>query len=413
MPDTSVLDLLQALISTPSVNPSLEDGGAGEAGVAELCAGWLRDRGFRVEVTEVVPGRPNVIARHGHGDPVILLNGHLDTVGVGDMTVAPFTPEVRDGRIYGRGSCDMKAGVASLMEAAGRVAAADHPGTVVVALTCDEEYASVGMAALVGGSRGDGGLDASTNVPAPGLAAHGAVVCEPTELALMPAHKGFAWTEVTFTGRAAHGSRPDLGVDAVRHAAAFIAALDDLEAELRSRPPHPLLGHGSLHVGTISGGSAPSVYPDRCTVVVERRTLPGEDAEGTLAEVTELLRVLGERVPELRAEARTTLFRPGTEVPSDHPLHRLARETLRAAGRSDAPRGMTAWVDAAFLNEAGIPAVCFGPGSIARAHTADEFVEEDQVLACADLLEAFLHRALAQRDAWGEAGSGRRSDAAP
>lgn len=373
-----VVALLETLVSIPSVNPTLEAGGAGEGEMARRCAALLAEWGFEVRLTEPAPGRPNVVARHGDGDPVVLLNGHTDTVGVHGMRIAPFTPERRDGRLYGRGACDMKAGVACLMEAARRVARDGHPGTIVVALTCDEEHASLGMAALV----------------RDGVNAHLAVVCEPTGLAVMPAHKGFAWIEVIFEGRAAHGSRPDQGIDAVRHAAAFVQALDALEERLESAPAHPLLGHGSVHVGTIAGGSAPSVYPERCTVVVERRTLPGEDAAGTLAEIEGLLQELGGRLPELDARARITLFRPGTEVPGEHPLVRRLQGVLTDHGRTAALAPMTAWVDAAFLNEAGIPAVCLGPGSIARAHTADEFVEIDEVVACTEILVDFLRGAL-------------------
>lgn len=387
MSHSPVLSLLETLVSTPSVNPALHGGGdprsagpavTGEARVAGVCADRLREAGFAVDLHEVAPGRPNVVARHGAGDPVFVLNGHTDTVGVEGMRVAPFTPTRRGGRLYGRGSCDMKAGLACLIEAARRVATAGHPGTLVVALTCDEEHASMGMAALVGR----------------GLRAHGAVVCEPTGLAVMPAHKGFAWIEVEFRGRAAHGSRPEVGVDAVRHAAAFVRALDDLEAELARRPAHPLLGHGSVHVGTIRGGTAPSVYPDRCTVVVERRTLPGEGGPAVLAEAEALLDEVRRAIPELNATARLGLVRPGTEVPGEHPLVASFGAALARRGLPAEARGMSAWVDAALLNEAGVPAVCFGPGSIVHAHAADESVEVDQLEPCTEILVEVVGRAL-------------------
>jgi acetylornithine deacetylase len=379
MPDAPVLSLLDALVAIPSVNPGLEADGAGEAEVARWCARRLGAWGFDVEVSDAAPGRPNVVARHGRGDPVVLLNGHTDTVGVAGMRVAPFTPQRRDGRLHGRGACDMKGGVAALLEAARRVAAEPHPGTIVVALTCDEEHASLGMAALVEG----------------GLHADAAVVCEPTGLALMPAHKGFAWLEVSVRGRAAHGSRPDEGIDAVRRAAAVVGELDVLERRLASAPAHPLLGHGSVHVGTIAGGSAPSVYPEHCTVVVERRTLPGEGEARVLAEMESLVERVRARIPGLDAAVRVSLFRPGTEVPDDHPLVRTLQGVLAARGHPTTLEPMTAWVDAAFLNEAGIPAVCLGPGSIARAHTADEYVEMDEVVECTEILVAFLRQALA------------------
>lgn len=365
--------LLAELIAIDSVNPELEAGGAGEAAMAQHCAEFLRASGFDVDVIEVAPGRPNVIARHGTGSPTLLFNGHLDTVGVAGMSVPPLEPRVSDGRMFGRGSCDMKGGLAALLEAGRRLADSGHDGTLMIALTCDEEHASIGMAHLVES----------------GIQADAAVVCEPTELAVMPAHKGFVWMEARFRGRAAHGSRPDEGVDAVRHAAVFLASLDELESGLNSQPPHPLLGHGSLHVGTISGGSAASVYPDSCTVVLERRTLPGESNAQVVEEFAQQIKDVATRVPGLDATLTCTLARPGTEVDRSHRLVEGLCRALNAQGIPDRIEGMTAWVDAAYLNESGIPAVCFGPGSIARAHTADESVELDQVVSCAEVLEHF------------------------
>lgn len=397
---TQVRDLLQRLVSIPSVNPELEPGGAGESALARFCADQLKLWGFNVDVVEVAPGRPNVVARHGTGQPRIVLNGHLDTVGVAGMSIAPFEPTIREGRMQGRGSCDMKGGVAALLEAARRVAGAPHSGTLIVALTSDEEHASAGMAALV----------------RDGLEADSAIVCEPTELAVMPAHKGFVWIEVVFRGRAAHGSRPDEGIDAIRHAGRFLAALDEVDARLAARAPHPLLGHGSIHAGTIEGGSAPSVYPDWCRVVVERRTLPGETDDEVMSEVAALAqRVSGEvesgasRAHEAEAgtsgsgkatspnasttpgvDVRLLLSRPATQVDRDRPVVRGLLAAMASQGLPERVEGMSAWVDAAFLNEAGIDAVCFGPGSIAQAHSSHEWIELDQVDRCVEVLERYL-----------------------
>jgi acetylornithine deacetylase len=223
-----------------------------------------------------------------------------------------------------------------------------------------------------------------------------AVVCEPTCLAAMPAHKGFVWVRATFEGRAAHGSRPDLGVDAIRHAGLYLSALDAYAAELRRRPAHPLLGHGSLHAGTIKGGTAESVYPERCELLIERRTMPGEAPKAVEAEFRSVLDGLAAAEPSLVATLETTLDRPGTEVDVSS---RLVQGLLEAGDALGVPRrvqGMTAWVDAAFLNEAGIPAVCYGPGDIAQAHCADEWIEARQIETCADVLERFA-RSLARR----------------
>ncbi len=366
------LALARALVATPSVNPALDPDGAGEAAIAELTAGWLRAWGFEVELADAAPGRPNVLARLERGPGrSLILNGHLDTVGVEGM-VDPFDPAVRDGRLHGRGSADMKGGVAALLAAArdaargardaargARDAAGDPEalaGTLIVALTADEEEAGRGARALV----------------ERGLTADGAVVCEPTSLDIMPAHKGFTWIELVFRGRAAHGSRPDRGVDAIRHAGLFLARLGEFEARLVEREPHPLLGAGSVHAGTIRGGTAPSVYPDACTLTLERRTLPGEGPDAFRTEVEFVLGQLRSEVPALDVSLEVTLHRNGAGIPGDHALVDAVADAARAAGLDPAVRGMTAWVEAATFVEAGVPALCFGPGSIEAAHAVDE-----------------------------------------
>jgi acetylornithine deacetylase len=365
--------LAQLLVATPSVNPLLAPGGAGEAEIATLVAGLLDGWGLRPEVREIAPGRCNVVASLEGEGPVLLLNGHLDTVGVEGMTVDPFAAEIVASRLIGRGACDMKGGVAALLAAACRLAAGGPRPNLVVALTADEEHASLGMQAVVrDGPRADL-----------------AVVCEPTSLAVMPAHKGFVWVRATFLGRAAHGSRPDLGVDAIRHAALYVAALDRYVAELAVRPSHPLLGHGSLHAGTIAGGTAPSVYPDQCEVQLECRTMPDTPVDDVLAEMQRVLDDLSLREPSLDASLEVALERPGTEVPLDSELVRGLLAAGAAHGVAPAVRGMTAWVDAALLNESGVPAVCYGPGDTEQAHTADEWIETRQIATCADVLVTF------------------------
>ncbi len=375
--EADAVELTRMLVRTPSVNPVLEEGGTGEAAIARLVADWLEAWGFTVETVEPEPGRPSVVARHRRGEGrALVLNGHLDTVGVRGMAVAPFDAEVRDGRLPGRGACDMKAGIGALLAAA-RDAVRDgrYRGELVVALVADEEHASIGTSAVL----------------AAGLRADGAVVCEPTSLAIMPAHKGFAWIDVEFRGRAAHGSRPDRGVDAIRHAGRLLTALGELEARLSARPAHPLLGGGSIHAGTIAGGSAPSVYPDACRLVLERRTLPGELPGAALEEIEELLTAVRTREPELNAEARLGLERPGSDVPVEAPIVRALGSALRDCGREPEVRGMTAWVDAALFNGAGIPAVCFGPGRIEDAHSADESVAVAEIGVARDVLYRFIH----------------------
>ena len=332
---------------------------------------------------EVAPGRPNVLARlNGVREPTLLLNGHLDTVGVEGMTVPPFSAQIIGSRLVGRGACDMKGGVAALLAAVNRLAREERRPHLVVLLTADEEHASLGMADAV-----------------KELQADLAVVCEPTELAVMPAHKGFVWVKAVFEGRAAHGSLPTEGIDAIRHAALFVAELDRYANALRRATPHPLLGFGSIHTGTIAGGTAPSIYADRCEVQLECRTLPGTRADAVLAEIETILREVRMREPDLRGSLEVTLARPGTEAPPDSSVVTGLLAACRAHRLPAEVKGMTAWVDAAFLNEAGIPAVCFGPGSTAQAHTADEWIDISQIRACTDVLVTFARGLAGGEDA--------------
>lgn len=372
--------LTQTMVRIPSVNPELEDGGAGEAALARQCREWLERWGYEVRMDEVSPGRYNVVGRQrwrGSGRRLIL-NGHLDTVGVEGMAVDPFAGTRAEGKVWGRGACDMKGGLAIILATAAALSRSPGSGELVVALTADEEHASLGMQAFV------------AEVPG----ADGAVVCEPTSLAVMPAHKGFLWIEATFRGRAAHGSRPAEGVDAIRHAGRFLSLLEGLDARLERRPRHPVLDRPSFHAGTIRGGSAPSIYPHECSLVLERRTLPGEEIQAVMEEFRGVLDELASSVPELDADLRPGLFRPGTEVSEDSPLVVELLEAIGAEGGAPLVEGMTAWVDAAYLNQAGIPAVCFGPGSIAQAHSARESVPVQELIAGARILGRFAGRFL-------------------
>ncbi len=370
--------MTRRLVRTPSVNPLLEEGGAGEGAVAELAASWLNDFGYGPVVTEVGPGRWNVVGRRGNGSGrLLLLNGHLDTVGVGGMA-EPFSGDIRDGRLFGRGAADMKSGVACALHVASALAEEDLSGELIVALTADEEHASLGMEALV----------------ASGIRADAAVVCEPTSLAVMPAHKGFLWIDAHVTGRAAHGSRPDAGIDAIAHMGHVVVAFEAEAGRLSGDTNHPLLGPASLHAGTIQGGSAPSIYPESCHLVVERRTLPGETAASVMSEAEEVMADARRSCPGLNARLEAGLFRAATEVPHSSALVRGLREACVRAGLPGTTLGMSAWVDACFLNESGTPAVCFGPGSIAQAHTTDEWVHVSEIETCARVLADFSRRFL-------------------
>ena len=365
--------LCRAMVATDSVNPVLAPGGKGERAVAELVAEWLDAWGLAPDMIEVAPGRFNVVGQLEGDGPTLLLNGHLDTVGVEGMTIPPFAARLEGDRLLGRGSCDMKGGDAAILAAAARLAEGGPRPRLVVAFTADEEHASLGMAHLVES----------------GIRADLAVVCEPTSLAVMPAHKGFVWIRALFSGRAAHGSRPEIGIDAIRHAGLYLAALDGYAEELSARRAHPLLAFGSLHAGTIVGGTAESVYPESCELLLERRTMPGEEPEAVVLEFRAVLDALLERHTEMDASLEMTLARPGTEVPESSELVKGLLVAARERGVEHRVEGMTAWVDAAFLNEVGVPAVCFGPGDTAQAHTRDEWIDVREIRTCAEVLETF------------------------
>ncbi len=354
--------LTRALIRIDSRNPTLTPGAPGEEPIARFLADVLRSWGFEVDVADAAPGRPNVTARLGRANsPALLFAGHLDTVGVEGMTHAALDANVTEGRIYGRGSADMKAGVASMCAAAcAAMRSVDGKASrqVVIAAVADEEYESLGMRALV----------------ASGLEAELAILTEPTRLSICPAHRGFVWTEITFTGRAAHGSRYDIGVDAIRHAGLVLAEMDELDARILPTHTHPLLGRASLHASLIEGGIGMSTYPDRCTLSIERRTLPGEKVDDAVREVQDACDRVKTRRPHLSASVRLVAAQAPSDVSSDAPVVRRLGRALRDAGLEESIEGLSAWTDAAILNDAGIPAICFGPGDIALAHAAEEYV---------------------------------------
>lgn len=370
MPDPTI-DLLRELIAIDSVNPSLVVGAAGEKEIAEVVAAKLRSGGIDVEIQPVTPTRSNVIAllegkQKGRS---LMLCGHLDTVGVVGME-APFDPVFTNGRIYGRGSQDMKGGLAAMMAAALYLAGKGglSAGRVMVAAVIDEEYASIGAEALVTKWKADA-----------------AVVGEPTDMKIAVGHKGFEWVEVTTKGVAAHGSRPADGRDAIMRMGRVLARLERLDRELQSRHPHPILGTGSLHASLIRGGRELSTYPDECTLDVERRTVSGEPDRCAHADVETILDDLRQEDPEFKASARFRFARPPYLTPEGHDLPKMIESAVANRGRKPVRGGMTFWTDAAVLGEAGIPSVVFGPGG-AGLHSPTEYVLADDVLACRDAL---------------------------
>ncbi|KZE92814.1 Acetylornithine deacetylase [Agromyces sp. NDB4Y10] len=362
-----VVELTRALVAIDAVNPALVDGGAGEREIAEAIGHWLGGRGFDVRLVGADPARPSVLARRrgAGGGRTLLLAGHLDTVGgAGDggrrADAAP------DGdRVVGRGAYDMAGGLAAAMVAA---AGADVAGDVVLGFAADEEFGSAGMEELLAE------LDAARP--------DGAVVLEPTDLDVTLAHRGFAWYRVEYEGSAAHGSQPELGVDAIDRALDGMVALRGFGAELAARPRHPLLGTGSVRVATIEGGTDAATVADRCVLVVERRTLPGEPDPA--AELASML------APSRPARIVPLVARPAMEADPGAPIARVVLDAVeRATGAPAVRRGDPWWTDAGLIAERGVPVVLVGPAG-GGAHADEEWVATDSLRTLVAVLRTVI-----------------------
>jgi acetylornithine deacetylase len=353
--DVSLVELAASLVAIDSINPGLIDGAAGERALADFVTDWCK--GADLDVDELGPReRPSVIATaHGSGGGrSLLLNAHLDTVGVAGME-APFEPRVEDGRLYGRGAYDMKGALAAILDAAAKVKAEPLRGDVIVTAVADEELASIGTAAMLERVRADAAL-----------------VVEPTELKVAVAHKGFVGFEIETHGVAAHGSRPHLGVDAIAKMGPVLVALKQLDERLQSGTRHPLVGPGSVHASLIEGGQEFSSYPAQCLLSGERRTIPGETIEHVQAELREL-------APD--ADRRLTISREPFEVSAGEPFVQLVAEI---AGGEE-PVGVSFWADSGLIAAAGIPTVLYGPIGDG-AHAEVEWVDLDSLERVRDVV---------------------------
>ena len=366
------LETLARLVQINSINPKLQPGAPGEAKIADYTAARLGTLGLDVERHEPEPGRISVTGRlrGTGGGRNLMLNGHYDTVEVGGMP-EPFSGAIREGKLYGRGSFDMKGSVAACMAAvkALKESGVRLRGDVVVAAVADEEYGSCGTADLAGRIKVDG-----------------AIVTEPTGLEICLAHKGYLWIEVETIGRAAHGSKFDQGVDANMRMGRFLGALDRLERNLRVRTPHPLVGPPSLHAAMIAGGTGLSTYAASCRLKIERRTVPGETAAGALAEIEGLVAGLVAEDPGFEARVECFFAREPFEVSPDAGIVRsLAGSAAEVLGATPRMMGDTPWMDSALLAAAGVETVVFGPTG-AGAHAMTEWVDVDSVVRCAEVL---------------------------
>jgi len=367
-----VVRTLTDLVRINSVNPSIAPDGAGEAEIAAYVASSLARAGLETAVHEPRPGRASAVARlaGSGGGRSLMLNAHADTVGIEGMP-DPFSADVRDGRLYGRGAHDMKGSLASCMAAAKALADAGIRlrGDLLVAAVADEEYGSLGTTDLIDRYTVDA-----------------AIVTEPTNLEICLAHKGYLWIEVETAGRAAHGSRFADGIDANMRMGRFLAELDRLETRLRTGPAHKLVGPPSLHAAMLRGGTELSTYAAACTLQIERRTIPGETDQEALAQIQEIVARLAARDATFRATVKPFFARRPFEVSPDAAIVKaLAGAATTVLGRAPSFVGDSPWMDAALLSAAGIETVVMGPVGSGE-HSVEEWVDIASVCRMAEVL---------------------------
>ncbi|MFQ6125158.1 MAG: ArgE/DapE family deacylase [Candidatus Heimdallarchaeota archaeon] len=375
--ETETVELLKRLVSINSVNPSLVKGAPGEAEIAEFVADFLQGLGLEMQVDEIEPGRPNVIGILKGADqgPKLMLNGHLDTVGIDYMEIDPLDPVVKKGKLFGRGANDMKSGLAAILAATKAVADSNVilRGDLIVAAVCDEEYASIGTDRLM-----------------EQVTADAAIVGEPTRLQILIAHKGFAWIDVETRGVAAHGSRWQIGVDAIAKMGKVLVELETLQNDMSQRKGHTLVGPPSVHASVIQGGLELSTYPDYCKLQVERRLIPGEDSRIVDAEMKSILTSLSKTDSKFNGRYQIKFVRGPMEVSPDEKICQvLHRNILEATGNKPQFIGSAGWLDSEIICKRGIPVVAFGPRGIG-SHAAVEYVELDSVIDAAKILERVI-----------------------
>ena len=373
-----VLATLADLVRINSVNPAYV-GGVSEAAVAAYVEEFFHQRGIETFSQEVFPGRPNVIARlpGRQAGRRVVFEAHTDTASVTGMTIPPFEPRVADGRLYGRGSCDTKAGLAAMMHALAAVkeSGAVPPCEIWLAAAADEEFSYRGVVKLC-----------------EGLTAAAGIVAEPTELRAIIASKGVIRWKIRTRGVTAHSSKPHLGVNAINHMTRVIQALE-MDARKLALRPHPMLGVATVNVGVIRGGVQVNFVPDECEIEIDRRLLPGETIEAVLAGYEKLVTDAGAGIRDFHAEMLPPML---TDYPlatdPDAPPVKMASAILRELGLNPEPAGVPFGSDASKLGRVGIPSLIFGPGSIDQAHAAVEYVECAQVAQACEFYRQFMVR---------------------
>ena len=369
---SDVANLTARLVEIESINPDVVPGGSGEVAIAQFVAAWCERAGLDVSLEEAAPGRPNVVAvaRGSGGGQSLMLNAHTDTVGVAGMS-SPFTPRIDSGRVYGRGAYDMKGSLAACMLATVEAKRSPLAGDVILTAVADEEFASVGTEAV-----------------AANMGADAAIVTEPTEMQIAVAHRGFVHLEVETHGRAAHGSRPELGIDAIAKMGRVLVGIEELDGRLRSTPTHARLGSGGVHASLIEGGQEYSSYPARCVLQAERRTIPGETVVMVERELRDLVDAAGSGDDQFSADLRALASREPFEVAEDEAIVQIVRRCATAALAAEPDIvGVPFWADSALLAGAGIPTVLFGPRG-EGAHAEVEWVEVADLERCVEIYAA-------------------------
>jgi acetylornithine deacetylase/succinyl-diaminopimelate desuccinylase family protein len=371
------VNLLKDLIKIPSVNPAIEGQGEGAIG-SYIADTFRRTRQFHVYEQRVAKNRFNVVAvLNGRGvGRSLMLNGHMDTVGTSDMTVDPFRAFVKQGRMHGRGACDMKGPISAMMSAMIAIAKSNQKpaGDIMFAGVVDEEFQSIGTTNLIKRYRTDA-----------------AIVGEPTGMDIAIAHKGYAWLEIETIGKRAHGSVPEQGIDAIENMAKLITDLDSLRRRLRLKR-HARLGTPKIHTSTISGGSDWSSVPAKCVLRIERRLLPGEHPRDAVKELREIVARCAKSNEKMRATVRLINHRDSMEVDAKTAHVQVLRSTVRSLGGSGRIVGVPYTTDASILlRQAQIPSCIFGPGDVKLAHNPDEYINIKDVMTAANV---YAHTAL-------------------
>ena len=370
--------LLKELVKIDSVNPSLVPGAKGEEEIAEYLAQWLKALGLKAKVDRIEKTRCNAVGtlEGTGGGKSLMLNGHIDTVGYNYMTIDPLKPIVKDGKMYGRGTFDMKGGLVSSLAALKAVvdSGTQLKGDVIVAAVCDEEYASIGTERVMEKTRVDA-----------------AIVGEPSALQIERCHKGFAWIDIETKGLAAHGSMWQTGVDAITEMGKVLTGLDAISSKLQKRK-HPLVGPASVHAGIIKGGLELSTYPDKCFLQIERRLIPGEEKKDVEEEVQALLKGIADNDPKFKASYEITFYRSSMEVPETSDIcQTIVACSKEAIQLTPAFIGNSGWLDTQIIWGKGIPAIAYGPAGDG-AHAAVEWVDLGTVMDAAKVQELILRR---------------------